>query len=136
MKGMAQQMTFADESPEYKAFVEKFKPKKTTDDCGTRGGGACGGTRGGGAYVGDCLGAFATREGDAAAPRRKGVRMKRRTHSNGVYFDRSTKGEVGKQHHSYRAEVVEDGRRIRRRFCTYEAAQEWIAKMCECGGAE
>lgn len=55
---------------------------------------------------------------------------------NGVYFDRSTKGEVGKQHHSYRAEVVEDGRRIRRRFCTYEAAQEWIAKMCECGGAE
>ena len=62
--------------------------------------------------------------------------MKRRTHSNGVYFDRSTKGEVGKQHHSYRAEVVEDGRRIRRRFCTYEAAKEWIAKMCECGGAE
>ena len=56
--------------------------------------------------------------------------MKRRTQSNGVYFDRSTKGEVGKQHHSYRAEVVEDGRRIRRRFCTYEAAQEWIAKMC------
>ena len=51
--------------------------------------------------------------------------MKRRTKSNGVYFDRST-----------RAEVVEDGRRIRRRFCTYEAAQEWIAKMCECGGAE
>ena len=35
MKGMAQQMTFADESPEYKAFVEKFKPKKTTDDCYT-----------------------------------------------------------------------------------------------------
>lgn len=61
--------------------------------------------------------------------------MKRRTQSNGVYFDRSTKGGVGKQHHSYRAEVVEDGRRIRRRFCTYEAGQEWIAKMCECGGA-
>ena len=35
MKGMAQQMTFADESPEYAAFVEKFKPKKTTDDCYT-----------------------------------------------------------------------------------------------------
>ena len=35
MKGMATQMTFADESPEYKAFVEKFKPKKTTDDCYT-----------------------------------------------------------------------------------------------------
>ena len=61
---------------------------------------------------------------------------KRRRHSNGVYFDRSTKGEVGKQHHSYRAEVVEDGRRIRRRFCSYEDAQEWIAKMLECGGAE
>ena len=35
MKGMAQQMTFADESAEYKAFVEKFKPNKTTDDCYT-----------------------------------------------------------------------------------------------------
>ena len=34
------------------------------------------------------------------------------------------------------AAVVEDGRRIRRGFCTYEAAQEWIAKMCECGGEE
>ena len=61
---------------------------------------------------------------------------KNERHSNGVYFDRSTKGEVDKQHHSYRAEVVEDGRRIRRRFCTYEAAQEWIAKMLECEGAE
>lgn len=29
------QMTFADESPEYAAFVEKFRPKKTTDDCYT-----------------------------------------------------------------------------------------------------
>lgn len=29
------QMTLADESPEYAAFVEKFKPKKTTDDCYT-----------------------------------------------------------------------------------------------------
>ena len=28
-------MTFADESPEYAAFLEKFKPKKTTDDCYT-----------------------------------------------------------------------------------------------------
>ena len=33
--GVPRQMTFADESPEYKAFVEKFKPKKTTDDCYT-----------------------------------------------------------------------------------------------------
>jgi hypothetical protein len=29
------QMTLADESEEYRAFVEKFKPKKTTDDCYT-----------------------------------------------------------------------------------------------------
>ena len=29
------QGTFADVSPEYAAFVEKFKPKKTTDDCYT-----------------------------------------------------------------------------------------------------
>ena len=77
-------------------------------------------------YINDFLASYADRI-EAA---------KRRRHSNGVYFDRSTKGEVGKQHHSYRAEVVEDGRRIRRRFCSYEDAQEWIAKMLECGGAE
>ena len=29
------QLSLADESPEYAAFVEKFKPKKTTDDCYT-----------------------------------------------------------------------------------------------------
>ena len=29
------QMTLADESEEYRAFVDKFKPKKTTDDCYT-----------------------------------------------------------------------------------------------------
>ena len=29
------QLTLADESPEYAAFVEKFRPKKTTDDCYT-----------------------------------------------------------------------------------------------------
>ena len=29
------QLTFADDSEEYSAFVEKFKPKKTTDDCYT-----------------------------------------------------------------------------------------------------
>ena len=29
------QTTFADESPEYAAFLDKFKPKKTTDDCYT-----------------------------------------------------------------------------------------------------
>ena len=30
-----EQLTFADESDDYRAFVEKFKPKKTTDDCYT-----------------------------------------------------------------------------------------------------
>jgi len=29
------QQTFADASPEYAAFLDKFKPKKTTDDCYT-----------------------------------------------------------------------------------------------------
>ena len=29
------QMSFADDSAEYKEFVDKFKPKKTTDDCYT-----------------------------------------------------------------------------------------------------
>ena len=29
------QLSLADESPEYREFVEKFKPKKTTDDCYT-----------------------------------------------------------------------------------------------------
>ena len=32
---MGVQMTLADESEEYRAFVDKFKPKKTTDDCYT-----------------------------------------------------------------------------------------------------
>ena len=32
---MTQQTTFEDTNPEYAAFVEKFKPKKTTDDCYT-----------------------------------------------------------------------------------------------------
>lgn len=31
------QLGLEDESPEYRAFVEKFKPKKTTDDCITPG---------------------------------------------------------------------------------------------------
>ena len=35
MTCVARQMTFADESPDYAAFVAKFKPKKTTDDCYT-----------------------------------------------------------------------------------------------------
>lgn len=34
LRGM-RQTTFADDSPEYAAFVEKFRPKKTTDDCYT-----------------------------------------------------------------------------------------------------
>lgn len=32
---MTQQTTFEDTNPEYAAYVEKFKPKKTTDDCYT-----------------------------------------------------------------------------------------------------
>ena len=31
------QMVESIETPEYKQFVEKFKPKKTTDDCYTPG---------------------------------------------------------------------------------------------------
>ena len=30
-----QQITMEDTNPEYAAFVEKFKPRKTTDDCYT-----------------------------------------------------------------------------------------------------
>ena len=29
------QMTLGEINPEYKTFVDKFKPKKTTDDCYT-----------------------------------------------------------------------------------------------------
>ena len=32
---LTEQISFAELSPEYQAFVEKFKPKKTTDDCYT-----------------------------------------------------------------------------------------------------
>ena len=35
MAVLGKQMTFADVDDEYKQFVEKFKPKKTTDDCYT-----------------------------------------------------------------------------------------------------
>ena len=35
MDGTPKQATFEDESPEYAAFVAKFRPKKTTDDCYT-----------------------------------------------------------------------------------------------------
>ena len=35
MKPIETQMTLADINDDYKAFVEKFKPKKTTDDCYT-----------------------------------------------------------------------------------------------------
>jgi hypothetical protein len=30
-----QQLNMFDDNPEYQAFVDKFKPKKTTDDCYT-----------------------------------------------------------------------------------------------------
>ena len=32
---MSQQLDLAEESEEYRQFVEKFKQKKTTDDCYT-----------------------------------------------------------------------------------------------------
>ena len=32
---MSQQLDLVEESEEYRQFVEKFKPKKTTDDCYT-----------------------------------------------------------------------------------------------------
>ena len=35
MKQPELQITLAETNPEYAAFVEKFKPKKTTDDCYT-----------------------------------------------------------------------------------------------------
>lgn len=38
---MPDQITMFDDNPEYAAFVEKFKPKKITDDCYTEGGTTC-----------------------------------------------------------------------------------------------
>ena len=35
MPRLDQQITLADVDPHYQAFVDKFKPKKTTDDCYT-----------------------------------------------------------------------------------------------------
>ena len=35
MKSIDTQISLEDVNPEYKAFVDKFKPKKTTDDCYT-----------------------------------------------------------------------------------------------------
>ena len=35
MKSIDTQISLEDVDPEYKAFVDKFKPKKTTDDCYT-----------------------------------------------------------------------------------------------------
>ncbi|MBO7675507.1 MAG: hypothetical protein J6S63_10935 [Atopobiaceae bacterium] len=35
MAGISEQLSFADESDEYREFLAKFKPKKTTDDCYT-----------------------------------------------------------------------------------------------------
>lgn len=32
---MSEQLSLMDDNPEYKAFVDKFKPKLTTDDCYT-----------------------------------------------------------------------------------------------------
>ena len=35
MKDIPSQLTFKETTEEYKRFVDKFKPKKTTDDCFT-----------------------------------------------------------------------------------------------------
>ena len=35
MKDIERQIDFSEVSDEYKRFVDKFKPKKTTDDCYT-----------------------------------------------------------------------------------------------------
>ena len=32
---MAEQLELFEDNPEYESFVEKFEPKKTTDDCYT-----------------------------------------------------------------------------------------------------
>ena len=49
--------------------------------------------------------------------------------SHGVYYDTSTKGRMDHKHHSYRAEVVCEGRRLRKRFESHAAATAWIARM-------
>ena len=52
--------------------------------------------------------------------------MKKKIASNGIYYDRSTKGD-GRHIMRYRGEVRVDGRRVRKRFESYRAAQAWIA---------
>ena len=51
--------------------------------------------------------------------------------SLGIYFDTSSKGAVagsarGKRHHCYRAGIMVEGRRIRKRFATYAEAYKWL----------
>ena len=58
---MLRQMTFEDESEEYKAFVEKFKPKKTTDDCYTP------------PEVFDCVAEWAAAERAQLSPKEKAI---------------------------------------------------------------
>lgn len=45
---------------------------------------------------------------------------------NGIYFDTSSKGRINHQHHSFRAEVRVDGKRIRKRFATHKEAERWM----------
>lgn len=49
--------------------------------------------------------------------------------SCGVYFDTSSKGRTDRRHHSYRAAVMCEGRRLRKRFTSYAAAKDWISRM-------
>lgn len=56
-------------------------------------------------------------------------RKRRYVSSLGIYYDTSTRGRIGRQHHSYRAGVLCEGRRCRKRFATYDAAAAWIERM-------
>ena len=44
----------------------------------------------------------------------------------GIYYDTSSKGKIGYNHHKFRAEVRVDGKRIRKRFNTRDEAEAWI----------
>lgn len=45
---------------------------------------------------------------------------------NGIYMDTSSKGKLGHNHHKFRAEVRVDGKRLRKRFDSYDEARAWM----------
>lgn len=62
---------------------------------------------------------------------RPGPRKKKYVTSLGIYFDTSSKGGIAgaarnKCHHCFRAGIMVEGLRIRKRFATYQAAYEWL----------